>query len=914
MKTKKLTINALAGSNLKKRKKQYIIMFVGIILAMVFSSSIVLYLFSSNETYLQQAKEKYGAQDAIIYSYNNDESDFQKAKNDGAITDYALGHIIGYAYLEEDEASMGMSVGWLEDKAKELSHQSLLEGEYPVKENEIAVEKSALFKLGIDAKVGDNITLKVKTQNNDEYLSAKEKTYKLVGILSNKRGNVQNERFNESDCIDMPAGFVADGTETELGGKEKLVAYVNSDMTDGVYEKSVWSYLDDNGFRHISTNVSPYAFDSLGSISENSYLMIVIVLVLVFASCVAIVNSFNTNLKERKKQIGMMRAVGTTKRQIIQIFGRESFIISLICVPISIALSYGIVWGVITLSNEKAVMTKSIVVLPVCAVVCLVVTMLASLLPLLSASKITPMQAIRDIDNTRKMKTKKIKSKKAFKVSSHLAKRNLTFYKGGLIAVSIILSITIMFSCLCFSWLSGVRNDIGTLGMDYEVSSLGGGYSTFGYDNYAGGMSDADKQSIASMPYVAEANGNKTVVAAVEMDEITNFDKVMINYPIYDYDDDDLSYENFEEKHYTKFTESYLDFKKEYGLKNEFVPIDIYGQETEELELLNSYVTDGKININKIASGDEVVLVAPNKVKETLRIDKDGHGGYGSGPIYDDGVIPKDYQVIFEAENPYKVGDKLKLTTVMINESTGKTQILKKETVIGAIVNPTALYDAREKENRSFNCEHFSLVTTNAGIHNFCKSVKYGRVEVNADRELDEETDKLLIDSLTELADKYEGYVRSDYAHKQSQQQAWVKVLVSVLSIVLVGFTVCASIVNNTLTASIREKKRTIGTLRAVGASEGDIVTSFIKQLLSIFKWGYGVGFSLFVVVYFMLYAHFKYQQINELTGAESFYLPFSPWITIVFCLVLFGICSLNLWAKIRKEMKNSIIDNIREL
>ncbi|MDE5995318.1 MAG: FtsX-like permease family protein, partial [Eubacterium sp.] len=390
--------------------------------------------------------------------------------------------------------------------------QSTLEGEDPKQEHEIAVEKAALFKLGIDAKVGDNITLKVKIQNNDEYFNTKEKTYKLVGILSNKRSNIQYKFFDENNCIDVPAAFVADKTETELGGKEKLVAYVNSDIAGAEnYNESLWNYLSDNGFRANDTNIRPWEISSnaFGSISKNSYLMVVIVLVLIFASCVAIINSFNTNLKERKKQIGMMRAVGTTKRQIVKIFGREAFIISLISVPISIALSYGIVWGVITLANEKAVMTKSIVVLPVCAVVCLVITMMASLLPLLSAAKITPMQAIRDIDNTRKMKTKKIKSKMNFNVSSHLAKRNLTFYKGGLIAVSIILSITIIFSCLCFSALAKNYGEVGTFGMDYYVSA-GGTYSVSGFENYEGGMSDADKHNIASMPYVAEARGNKT--------------------------------------------------------------------------------------------------------------------------------------------------------------------------------------------------------------------------------------------------------------------------------------------------------------------------------------------------------------------------------------------------------------------
>ncbi|MDE6111149.1 MAG: FtsX-like permease family protein, partial [Eubacterium sp.] len=560
--------------------------------------------------------------------------------------------------------------------------------------------------------------------------------------------------FDENNCIDVPAAFVADKTETELGGKEKLVAYVNSDIAGAEnYNESLWNYLSDNGFRANDTNIRPWEISSnaFGSISKNSYLMVVIVLVLIFASCVAIINSFNTNLKERKKQIGMMRAVGTTKRQIVKIFGREAFIISLISVPISIALSYGIVWGIITLANKEAIMTKSIVVLPVCAVVCLIITMMASLLPLLSAAKITPMQAIRDIDNTRKMKTKKIKSKMHFNVSSHLAKRNLTFYKGGLIAVSIILSITIVFSCFCFSALSKNYGKVSNSnGADYYVYSLGAGYAANGFENYEGGMSDADKQSIASMPYVAEVRGTKSLNTAVETKELTDFHKV--GCYIYDWDIDDLTYENAAEKMYSKFSEEYLDFKKEYGFQNDVFSMGIYGQETDDMEILKKYVTSGEINMNKIAKGEEVVLVAPNTVKQEVRLDKGG--GLNTGVVYDDRPVEKDYQVVLEGENPYKVGDTLSLTTVMMNEDTGKKQVTKKDVVIGAIISLSSMDEAREKENRIINSGSFSLLTTNAGITNFCKNVKYEEAEIYADRELDEETDKLLTDSLQEFADK----------------------------------------------------------------------------------------------------------------------------------------------------------------
>lgn len=62
--------------------------------------------------------------------------------------------------------------------------------------------------------------------------------------------------------------------------------------------------------------------------------------VLMIASCVGIVNAFGTNLNDRKQQIGMLRTVGATKRQIISIYGRESTILTLICVPASLAVSF----------------------------------------------------------------------------------------------------------------------------------------------------------------------------------------------------------------------------------------------------------------------------------------------------------------------------------------------------------------------------------------------------------------------------------------------------------------------------------------------------------------------------------------------------------------------------------------------
>lgn len=55
--SKRLTVNTLAGSNLKTRKKQYAIMIIGILIAMVFSSGISFFISSVYST-LDEAGKK----------------------------------------------------------------------------------------------------------------------------------------------------------------------------------------------------------------------------------------------------------------------------------------------------------------------------------------------------------------------------------------------------------------------------------------------------------------------------------------------------------------------------------------------------------------------------------------------------------------------------------------------------------------------------------------------------------------------------------------------------------------------------------------------------------------------------------------------------------------------------------------
>ncbi len=921
---KKISMNTLALGNLRQRKKQYVIMIVGIILAMVFSSGILFYLFSSQETLMEMKKNEIGAQHAIVSVADCDETVFSKAVEDGIFDTYGLAHLIGYGYSKEDEKNFGGEIAWLDDKAKELSYQSFIEGEYPTADGEIAIEQNALIKMGYaNAKVGDTISLYVRAQNGNALLDAVKKEYTLVGIATDKRSNLNNSyrvatTEGSSDTF-YPAAYVAQNTPTAAGGKEKLCGYVSLDKYD--YQKigKIYDYLKSKELDPDINEVSVHSYRFSPITSNNSFYAIVLALALMVSSCVVIINSFNTNLKERKKQIGMLRAVGATKRQIVHIFAREALIIALICTPVSIALSYGAVSAAMKILKLDMIMTKSFWVLPISAVSGVVVVMIAALIPLVSASRITPMQAIRDISSTRKMKTKGIKTKKEFNVSTLMAQRNLLFFKGGRIAVSIMLAVTVLFSCAGFSFLSEYNSYGFTRAYDYSLSNIGDyAYDIVNFNGANTGMSEVDKKDLEMIPYITEVVGTKEVATCLEIEEYTDYYKSFThaNDTVFQHtnaEDEPITYDNYYDTNLKEFNEAYYNLKNSLKLEKNIFSTQIVAVDALAIENIKSSAVKGNININKLDSGEEIILIAPQKAAATLEFfGKDGNEGYSFSTVIENQET--DQTIICSGELNYKAGDTVTLDTITVDstdewyKNTENFSNNQRQVTIGAVISPS---DIQEDLLSAVTGWHgsFFILTTIQGMNHFYDNAKYNEVHLNCGTEITDEIDEQITEAIQIYADKYEGWAHSSYAEAKDREQQQMVLTVSLVALMTIIFAICGSIVNNSLTARIRENKKTLGTLRAFGADSSELVKSYIKQLVSMFSWGMISGFAAYIIIY-IINSPLQKKYITD----REFFMNFNPWVTIIFCIVLFAVCSLNLWAKIRAEMKNSIIDNIREL
>lgn len=915
---KKLTVNTLALGNLKQRRKQYTIMIIGIILAMVFSSSIVLFMFSSIETSRQTNMHKYGMQSRAYSIESLTENDLKKAIDEDIITRYGYMHNIGYAYSDEDVKQLGAAVAWMDDTADDLYYLTLLEGRKPTAENEIAIEKNVLKKLGYkESTVGDKIKLKLDIANGAEFGETVEKEYTIVGIYDD-RHEYSSDGYKDNIDLVTPGIYVAQNTKVELGGKEFVVALIDGNKNAKYYsseEKHTFkSHMAVNSyFSHLKEDYNYVGlegywshdrnFVNLDNVVSGGDLMTIVICVLVFASCVAIVNAFNTNLKERKKQIGLLRAIGTTKRQVINIFGREAFIIGIIATPISILVSYVLVRIALAIIGNGSVMTKSIWSLMIAGVIDIIVVMLAALIPLFIASRVTPMQAIRNVTVNRKAKKKKIKSKMNFTPATHIAKRSMKFYKGGVIAVSVMLTVTICFSCVAFSFVTHEMNNTFQYTHDYQLDNM------CDYDNSTSGMTEVERQDIAALPYVKKTFGEKEFQCALEFDKIDEFLKIM-DYQTYEFTGDyDPPHSNEDLKNNLKqtTTKEYEQNKARYSIKNEMVEARVKAYDTDELKTIENCLTDGKIDYDKLASGEEVILVAPQKVELIANI----NDHYNATDMrFDDniGKFPPNYESIMQAESNFKVGDEL---TICVGEfeynaedDSYTTKSVDKKTVkISAIVSPGKI----GYYTNGISAQDFSILTTIPGINGFQKGITYSTLSFDVNENVDDDIDDRITEDMSKYKDKYDGWYFSNYYFTNLQRQQNERMILALIAVVVIGFAICISIINNSISAQIRENKKVIGTLRAVGADQKELSKSYIYQMLSMFGWGTSLGYILFIVILGVI-------KLVTLKTGGNFDFIFNPWFTVAMTVIAFALCSFNVFSKIRKEMKNSIVENIREL
>lgn len=945
---KKLTINKLAIGNLKTRKKQYAIMIIGIILSMTFSSTAVLFASCIKSSKQEIKYRERGKQEYIIYNIDNSEMD--KFVDSGSVEAYSSFETLGFIFTDAEKKDTGASAVKMSEKAIEDYYISVKEGNFPENEGEIAIEETALEMLKIDAKVGDTIKVKLLVQNGNSYLEKPvEKSYKLTGIVNDRRAVMFGGTYASDYTEEMnycPAAYLSENEKIEIGGKPRnnVLVFFPMEKIDEFYGKF---YAQIEKLNDIHTYGTWFAANNGYDIDYFAGFGGIFAGIFFVASCFAIVNAFSSNLNDRKKQIGMLKTVGATKRQIINIFGREAFIISLITLPISIVLAYVIIKIASSKTVEIFVFEPEWWAFLLCAVVGIVAVMLSAMLPLIIASRVSPMQAIRNIEYAYKLKKKKIKTQKEFNPPKLIAKRRLSFNSGKQTVTCIFMAVVVLCGGFGFGLVRALINENKAYEKyyDYQIDSYKVGF----YEGMPvncldqNGFDNSDIRDIALNPKVNRVNTVKSARAVITKDELTDYDRLMVidtdgfnpfnlkmdpeiletagddTYVSHDKLLKKINEDNIFEYFCDGYNNYYTELRNRYNIKNEMLPTAVCSFNIEALEELKQYVTEGEIHIDKIISGEEIILLAPKQAHFIVDVYKNDFSNqlfYGYSVYSDLNRMTKNDTLIKSAERSYQVGDTIDFSVFYTDmfpdeiisdlELPENVRKASKSAKIGAIIEE--IDDSNTYGISSFYYR-WNIITSNEILSSLYPEDKYERMCIDTKGTIDESTDEILTAEFSKIANRGHGDVVSRFNILKEAKRENMLILSIVLALIVLAVAICASIINNSLTAQIRAGKRQIGTLRAVGASLKEIMSSYIQQLFKTLTLGMGIGFGLYFLTFggFVLHAYIKY-------GSCEDFIPISILPSVIACVILFAICSFNLFIKIRKEMKNSIIDNIREL
>jgi hypothetical protein len=136
---------------------------------------------------------------------------------------------------------------------------------------------------------------------------------------------------------------------------------------------------------------------------------------------------------------------------------------------------------------------------------------LAAAIPLRKAGRIPPMQAIRNVELTRRLKRSRVQSRPLFDVPRHLARRNMTLYRSRQAGITAMLAVSIVLLSLA---AFGARPILSESGWDYGWDYVLGKQSRMvdwlmEYELHRPGITEQDRADAAALAGVMTAIGEK---------------------------------------------------------------------------------------------------------------------------------------------------------------------------------------------------------------------------------------------------------------------------------------------------------------------------------------------------------------------------------------------------------------------
>lgn len=633
---KRLTMNRVARANLKHNRKAYFSLAVGIFLAVYLASFSVLCIQGTLRANEEKMARRVGWADTLLPN--------RSWITDDQLRDSGLFDQIGNIYVTASVEDSKVYTGYYDETAEALMYRQCMEGRLPEAPGEIAAERSALDKLALeDAAVGDTFTWTMRPFDGE----SQERTFTLVGILSEQSIYLDvNNWYNiDSGTVKLP-GILTSPQEPTYPVGRMVVHRVMTNQP--LVTLNHIQNVQDSAFHvchrisRVTGSASPYDDSRTDALIKSGQVTLWLLLggALLLSACVAIASGMESMLARKTEDIGMLRAVGATRRQIRRLYGRDVWLLTLTALPLGMAMGCLSCWLLSMAAPQELLFRPSPWLLLPVVVIAFLCVYLASALPLRRAARQTPMGVLKDTVALRR--ARRFRSRKTFRVPRLIAARQLALHPmrqaGSALMAGLMLFVAILLgeALLHMDWSGLSHQNAFTLTANRNTSLLLEPFAQEALEDY--GLTEGDLHQLRALPQVSQVDRTRQVTAVLALpDPVPDYLKTY-DFPLgldgngtessmkvsalgtgletYYLDvTDETSAADFPHEWFYRNTMATLQqmrtLQKLLGTQDKLLPVPILIATLDENDLAKN-VTEGRIDMAALDEGREVLVYAPN--------------------------------------------------------------------------------------------------------------------------------------------------------------------------------------------------------------------------------------------------------------------------------------------------------------
>jgi len=197
-----------------------------------------------------------------------------------------------------------------------------------VSKNGIILINDTAENLSLSAQLGDEVEVDFLTKAGQTIT----KSYTIMGIVS----NFSHPAFNM--CFAMPMELMNEACGMDCSGTVSVMAETNKSDT---IEASLNQLIDGNHDLVMDTIEESITYYSRNQQLPFGALLIVAIIVVCF-SFINLVNTTITNFLSRRQEIGMLQAIGLSKKQLIKMLCYEGMLYSVFATFVTLVLGAGL--------------------------------------------------------------------------------------------------------------------------------------------------------------------------------------------------------------------------------------------------------------------------------------------------------------------------------------------------------------------------------------------------------------------------------------------------------------------------------------------------------------------------------------------------------------------------------------------